>query len=437
MDIAVIGSGIAGLGAAWALARQHRVTVYEAGSHLGGHANTVEIEDRGHAVAVDTGFIVYNERNYPNLVRLFDTLGVRTEPSDMSFSVSVDRGAFEYRARGLGLLAQPSNLARPAYRRMVREIVRFSREAKGLVGAGIRESTGEWLDRAGYSRAFREDFLLPMVACIWSSRLEEMLSYPAATMAGFLDNHGLLDLGDRPQWRTVSGGSREYVRRVAHSLDDVRLGTPVDSLVRLPDGAVVRDEAGRDARFDHVVLATHADTSLAILGDDATDRERDVLGSFRYQENVAVLHRDPSYMPVRRRAWSSWNYLAAGTEQDRRRSVSLTYWMNRLQNLDTERPVFVTLNPSAEPSDAVASFTYHHPQYDRAAVDAQEAIASMQGGQRTWFCGSYCGYGFHEDGLRSGLDVAARLGSPAPWTVPDAVASETLEGELAPAGRSA
>ncbi|MGZ8631257.1 MAG: NAD(P)/FAD-dependent oxidoreductase [Actinomycetota bacterium] len=433
MDIAVVGSGIAGLGAAWALARRHRVTLYEAGSYLGGHANTVEIEDRGHAVAVDTGFIVYNERNYPNLVRLFDTLGVRTEPSDMSFSVSVDRGAFEYRARASGLLAQPSNLARPTFRRMIREIVRFSREAKALVGADIRESTGEWLDRAGYSRSFRDDFLLPMVACIWSSRLEEMLSYPAATMAGFLDNHGLLDLGDRPQWRTVSGGSREYVRLIADSLDDVRLDAPVTSVVRLPGRAVLREADGREVSFDHVVLATHADTSLGILGDDASTEEREVLGAFRYQENLAVLHRDPSHMPVRRRAWSSWNYLAATTEPDRERGVSLTYWMNRLQNLDTERPVFVTLNPVEQPSDTLAAFTYHHPQYDRAAVNGQEAIGFMQGTRRTWFCGSYCGYGFHEDGLRSGLGVAARLGAAAPWSVPETTPGTPI-GDLAPAG---
>jgi predicted NAD/FAD-binding protein len=415
MRIAVVGSGISGMGAAWALARRHQVTVYEADGRLGGHANTAEIDDAGRTVPVDTGFIVYNERNYPNLVRLFASLGVETAPSDMSFSVSLDGGAFEYRARALGLLAQPSNVLRPSYRRMVRDIVRFSREAKALVGSDPVRSTGSWLADAGYSGAFRDRFLLPMVACIWSSNLDDMLSYPAATMAGFLDNHGLLDLGDRPQWRTVRGGSREYVGRLAAGLDDVRLATPVTSVTREPGCVVVGDATGGRERFDHVVLATHADTSLDMLGPDASGEERRLLGAFRYQRNVAVLHHDAALMPRRRRAWSSWNYLARDASAGDAQGVSLTYWMNLLQPLDTERPVFVTLNPIEEPREQVASFLYHHPQYDRAAVEAQAALPSVQGAQRTWFCGSYCGYGFHEDGLRAGLEVAASLGAPAPW----------------------
>ena len=435
MRIAVIGSGISGLGAAWALARRQHVTLYESDDRLGGHANTWEVEDRERIVAVDTGFIVYNERNYPNLVRLFEAVGVATEPSDMSFSVSIGDGAFEYRARALGLAAQPSNLLRPSYLRMVRQIVRFAHDAKSLVGGSIDESTEAWLERKRYSAAFRDDFLLPMVACIWSSNLHQMLSVPAATMAGFLDNHGLLDLGDRPQWRTVTGGSREYVRRVAATIDEVRPGTRVVSVTRGPGSALVRDATGRTERFDLVVLATHADTSLAILGDDATPEERLLLGCFRYQRNVAVLHRDRAFMPKRRRAWSSWNYLARGTAEDGRRAgsngrqeasssddrgVSLTYWMNLLQNLETERPVFVTMNPSRAPRDQVASFSYEHPQYDSAAVEAQAELPALQGARRTWFCGSYQGHGFHEDGLRSGLEVAASLGAPAPWVIEDA-----------------
>lgn len=436
VKIAVIGSGISGLGAAWALSRHHAVTVFEAEDRLGGHANTVEIEDRGRLVPVDTGFIVYNERNYPNLVRLFEATGVATEPSDMSFSVSADRGAFEYRARALGLLAQPSNLLRPSYRRMMREIVRFSREAKALIGRAPAESTADWLERAGYSSAFRDDFLLPMVACIWSSNLRQMLSYPAATMAGFLDNHGLLDLGNRPQWRTVTGGSREYVRRVAASLDDVRLATPIASVQREADLVLVRDPDGHAERFDHVVVATHADTALSMLGRDATPEEHRLLSSFRYQENRAVLHHDPAAMPRRRRAWSSWNYQARERGVGGERAVSLTYWMNLLQNLDTGRPVFVTLNPIEEPRDRVASFVYHHPQYDRASVDAQSALPSVQGVRRTWFCGSYCGYGFHEDGLRAGLGVAASLGAPAPWATEPRVPADvsTIEREPVPVG---
>ena len=415
MRIAVVGSGVAGLGAAWALSRVHDVTVFEAGTYLGGHAHTVEIADRGRSIPVDTGFIVYNEANYPHLVRLFQALEVPTEPSDMSFAVSRGEGAFEYQARALGIFAQPSNLFRRSYRTMVREIFRFTKEAKALVGSDAGESTGEWLERRGFSAALRDDFLLPMVACIWSSSLDDMRSYPAATMAAFLDNHGLLDVLQRPAWRTVSGGSRSYVARVVESLDDVRLATPIEAIMRLGDGVIVRDATGHQERYDHVVLATHADTSLSILGDDASEDERRLLAAFGYTENRAVLHRDAALMPVRRRAWSSWNYLADGGPGEASRAVSLTYWMNRLQNLETERPVLVTLNPLREPRDVIAEYTYHHPAFDRAAVDAQRELPSIQGADRTWFAGSYCGHGFHEDGLRAGLEVAASLGAPAPW----------------------
>lgn len=417
MKIAVVGSGIAGLGAAWALSRCHEVTMYEAGRHLGGHANTAEVEDRGRPVPVDTGFIVYNERNYPHLTRLFAAENVPTEASDMSFSVSVGDGAFEYQGRALGLVAQPSNLTDASYRRMVREILRFTREARELLGSGSRISIGGYLERKGYSSVFRDDYLLPITACIWSSSLDAMLDYPAETMVAFLDNHGLLQVRHRPQWRTVSGGSRAYVQRVAEPFrNGVRLDTPVLQVVRDRDAVTVLDARGGRERFDHVVMATHADTTLALLGAEATSRERHLLGAFRFQENRAVLHHDPSLMPVRRRAWSSWNYLA-----DRRGhggAVSLSYWMNRLQNLRTERPVIVTLNPSREPREAVAEYVYHHPAYDRASVDAQEALPSIQGVERTWFCGSWSGFGFHEDGLRSGLAVAAALGAPAPWWSP-------------------
>jgi predicted NAD/FAD-binding protein len=418
VKIAVVGSGVSGLGAAWALSRTHEVTVFEAAQNLGGHANSVSIEDEGRQVLVDTGFIVYNERNYPNLVRLFEVLGVASEPSDMSFAVSIDRGAFEYGARLSGLLAQPSNLLSPSYLRMVREMVRFCREATALSSssddAAAAMTTGEFLAAGGYSDRFRDDFLLPMVACIWSSNLEAMLSYPAVTMASFLDNHGLLDIGDRPRWRTVTGGSRTYVERIASGLADVRTGDPVVRVDRIEDGVLIHAKSGEAGLFDHVVLATHADTSLAILGEDAVAAERDVLGSFRYQRNIAVLHRDPDLMPVRRRAWSSWNYVARrGSAADS--AVCLTYWMNRLQNLRTRRPVFVTLNPSVEPADVEATFTYHHPAFDAASVRAQTRIPQIQGTRRTWFAGSYCGHGFHEDGLRAGLTVAAALGAPAPW----------------------
>ena len=416
MDIAVIGSGIAGLGAAWALSRSHRVTVYESDDRLGGHANTVDVEDAGRTVPVDTGFIVYNERNYPNLVQLFDHLGVTTEPSDMSFSVSRGGGAFEYQARALGLLAQPTNLADASYRRMIADILRFTRDAARMAQERRGETTRSLLDRMGMSEAFRRDFLLPVVACIWSSSLEAMLDHPAHQLIRFLDNHGLLNVLQRPRWRTVTGGSRSYVTRLAEPIAaGARLRTPVRRVVRGPLGVVVHDERGDADAYDHVVLATHADVTLRLLGHDAAPEEREVLSAFRYQENTAVLHRDATFLPTRRRAWASWNYRSDDLDPDGRERVSLSYWMNRLQNLRTERPVIVTLNPGREPRDVERVLTYAHPRYDAAAIGAQDRVPSLQGVRRTWFCGAWCGAGFHEDGLRAGLEVAARLGAPAPW----------------------
>jgi len=407
------------MGAAWALAAYHEVTVYETEDRLGGHSQTVEVDDDGRAVPVDTGFIVYNEPNYPNLVRLFDALDVPTEWSDMSFAISVGDGAFEYQSRITGLATQPRTLVQPRTWRMIADFRRFCREAPEILSSGTKESLGSYLERRGYSDAFRVDLLLPMTAAIWSSGLDDMLAFPVTTLVRFLSSHALLQVGARPRWRTVSGGSREYVSRLtAGYRDRVRLSTPVIGIDRTLDGVTVRDGHGGVDRFDQVVFATHADTTLRILGPEATAQERDVLGAFRFQDNEAVLHRDPALMPRRRRTWSSWNYLALGRGvPDRTKPVSLTYWMNRLQNLETRRPVFVTLNPIREPRGEVSRFRYAHPQFDRGAMDAQASLATLQGRERTWFAGAWCGYGFHEDGLRAGLEVAAALGAPAPWGV--------------------
>ncbi|MGZ8628562.1 MAG: NAD(P)/FAD-dependent oxidoreductase [Actinomycetota bacterium] len=419
--IAVVGGGIAGMGAAWALDRRHDVALYEAEGRIGGHSNTVEVDDDGRAVPVDTGFIVYNERNYPDLVRLFGALRVPTEWSDMSFSVSVGGGAFEFQSRARGLLTQPSNAVRPGTWRMIQDFRRFCRDAPLVLASGTRESLGSYLERGCYGEEFRLNLLLPVAAAIWSSGLDDMLEFPVTTLVGFLTAHDILQLRSRPRWRTVSGGSREYVRRLtAGYRDRIRLSRPVVGVLRDEDAVWVRDASGGLDRFDEVVFATHPDITLGILGSEATLPERDVLGAFRYQRNEAVLHCDAALMPRRRGVWSSWNYLADGRgEPDRSGPVSLTYWMNRLQNLRTRRPVFVTLNPIREPRGESRSFTYAHPQFDRAALDAQRSIPSIQGRRRTWFAGAWCGHGFHEDGLRSGLDVAAALGAPAPWdTVP-------------------
>ena len=417
MKVAVVGGGISGLGAAWLLSRQHEVTIYEAAHHLGGHSNTVDILVEGRQVPVDSGFIVYNEHNYPNLTRLFDALGVETVESDMSFAVSLDSGAFEYAGDALGFFAQPRNLMRPEFWQLFRDLLRFYREAPQLPERLDldRLTLGQLLSEGGYSDLFARRHILPMAAAIWSSTLDDILAFPARTFVKFFTNHGLFSLGDRPQWRTVLGGSRRYVKALcAPYRNRVRLATPVVAVQRGPDGVRVRDAAGQEQRFDHVVLATHADQALAILGDDATTDERNVLGAFRYQANRAVLHRDPALMPRRRRIWASWNYLGDGDAADR---ISLSYWMNRLQQLETEQDVFVTLNPVREPARSVThgEFTYHHPQFDRNALKAQARLADLQGIHRVWFCGSYCGYGFHEDGLQSGFAVAAALGTPAPW----------------------
>ncbi|MBI3707233.1 MAG: FAD-dependent oxidoreductase [Proteobacteria bacterium] len=425
LEVAVIGGGIAGLGCAWLLGQRHRVTLYEKATRLGGHSNTVTVEFGHRCLAVDTGFIVYNEPNYPNLTRLFAHLGVATQPSDMSFAVSIDRGRLEYGAGDYaGLFAQPKNLVRLQHWRMIADIVRFFREAPRLLAAGDDDPTlGEYLSREMYSRDFLYDHLLPMGAAIWSVPIAEMLKFPARSFVQFFVNHGMLRIDGRPQWRTVTGGSRSYVAALAERFSGtICSGREVQAVRADGDDALVYDGQGGARRFDHVVIAAHADEALAMLARPTAEEER-ILGAFRYQPNLAVLHRDPRLMPRRRRAWASWNYLA---ERDRTFSraedlrVSVTYWMNRLQALDPACPVFVSLNPIRVPRDALtfAAFEYRHPAFDRAALRAQAELANIQGRGGVWYCGSYCGHGFHEDALASGLAVAEALGARRPWAGP-------------------
>ncbi len=422
LDIAVIGSGIAGLGAAWLLSKRHRVTLYEKSGRVGGHANTVDVAVPGGVVPVDTGFIVYNERNYPNLTRLFRHLGVATTASSMSFAVSVDAGRLEYSGGSWGgLFAQPSNLLRPAYLRMLADIVRFFREAPAARFADAEVSLGEWLAARNYCEAFLYDHLLPMAAAIWSVPVRQMLAFPVASFVAFLHNHGLLRLADRPQWRSVDGGSRRYVARILDDFDGRILhGTPVRAVCPGLAGVAVHDAMGGVKQYDQVVIAAHGDEARAML--PAADRDtQSILGAFRYQANTAVLHRDKRLMPRRRRTWSSWNYLAVtgidGARADTAR-VSVTYWMNRLQRIDPRHEMFVSLNPIRAPRDelTVAAFEYSHPAFDAAAIAAQRRLSSIQGRDGIWFCGSYCGFGFHEDALASGLAVAEALGARRPWT---------------------
>ncbi|HEV2560956.1 MAG TPA: FAD-dependent oxidoreductase [Rhizomicrobium sp.] len=414
-DFAVVGSGIAGMSAAWLLSKHHRVTLYERDNRIGGHSHTVEVA----GVPVDTGFIVYNELNYPNLTALFRHLGVATEASTMTFSVSLDSGAFEYAGDLRGLVAQPSNLLKRDYWQMLSEIVRFYREAPALLDArhASEMTLGEYLDRNHYSDAFAHLHLLPMGAAIWSASVDDMRAHPAATFVRFFANHGLLKLNGRPQWRTVRGGSREYVKRLtADYASSVRPGAK--AILRDGAGVTIVDDTGAAHRHDGVVIAAHADQALSMLAEP-TPEERKLLGAFPYRDNLAVLHGDRALMPKRRGVWASWNYLGR-RDAEACADLSVTYWMNRLQNISNRTPLFVTLNPHKMPRDEAIHGAYHcaHPVFNTAALEAQSRLWNLQGAQRTWFCGSYFGSGFHEDALQAGLAAAEDAGGVRrPWNV--------------------
>ena len=418
--IAVVGGGAAGLAAAWLLSRRYEVALFEANERVGGHAHTAHVPWRGGSVPVDVGFIVYNAPTYPNLVAFFAALGVVTEPSDMSFSVSLDGGRLEYVGQDrIGpLFAQRRNLLRPRFLAMLADMVRFYRTAEAENPEDFEDCTvAEYLDRGGYGRAFREQHILPMAAAIWSGNIANMYNLPAITFLRFFQNHGLFRFRGRPQWRTVTGGSQEYVRRVIDAVGAgaIRAATPVQLVRRRDAGVQLRLNDGHTEDFDGVVIATHAPQALSLLAD-ASAEERSTLGAFCTKQNHAVLHSDPSLMPKRRAAWSSWNYLGERGD-DGERATSVTYWMNRLQNLDPALPLFLTLNPMVQPrADLVLGrFEYAHPQFDRAAIAAQARLPALQGARHTWFCGAWQRYGFHEDAVLSAVVVAASLGVAPAW----------------------
>ena len=417
--IAVVGSGIAGTAAAWLLGQRHSVSLFERNDYFGGHTHTVSVEENGQTLAVDTGFIVYNEPNYPHLTGLFDHLGIATRDTEMTFAASVGSPLVEYAGSDLNtLFAQRRNLLSGGFLGMVWDVLRFNRSCKALLGQqGFGDLTvGCLLEQERLGDRFRDHYLLPMAAAIWSCPPRTMLDFPAKSFARFFENHGLLNLHDRPQWKTVEGGSHTYMKRLLADLGPrARSADAAVSVSRKPGGVEVVLDSGRRATFDQVVLACHADEALALLSEPLPS-ERQTLSRFTYQANRALLHTDERLMPKSRRVWSSWNYLADQGD-DQADAVSVTYWMNRLQGLQSTQDYFVSLNPLREPRPfrQITEMTYHHPVFDTEAIQAQGRLPAIQGQDRIWYTGSYFGYGFHEDALRASVELAQRFGVQAPW----------------------
>ena len=413
MRVAIVGAGVSGLVTAHLLQRTHEVTVFEAAGYAGGHANTVTVETETGVHDVDTGFVVFNDRNYPRFERLLARLNVPSQPSTMSFSVSDESGDFEYSgASPNGLFANRAHLVTPSFHRMIADLARFNRDARALLTSREDPSLGRWLEERGYSRAFVERLIVPQVSAVWSADPAQLWSFPARFLVEFFDNHGMLGFGGRPRWRTIRGGSRRYVDALIRPIASrLRLGTPVGAVHRHDDHVTVT--TGRDGpeRFDEVVIAVHADQALAML-TDASDREHELLRAFPYQPNQAVLHSDPRLLPRRRRAWASWNYHLLEEPIGR---PTVTYHMNRLQSLTAGRELCVTLNrtESIDPECVIRRIEYAHPVYTARGVAAQARHGEISGRRRTHFCGAYWGWGFHEDGVASAARVAERLGGEA------------------------
>jgi predicted NAD/FAD-binding protein len=437
MRVAVIGTGIAGNAAAWALSKRYPVTVYDRELRAGGHSHTLTIDYDGTPVAVDIGFIVYNELNYPDLTAFFAHLGVETVESCMSFAVTADAGRFEWKGGGSnwaetarGLFAQKRNVLSPSYLRMLRDILTFNEQSvkDHASGALSTMSLGEYFTWRKFAPRLLTDYLAPMGAAIWSAPAQQMLDFPAENFVAFFNNHRLLQY-DRPVWRTVKGGSKSYVEKLTAAFGEhLRLGCAVTSLERTAHGVVVHDSHGRHETYDHVVVASHSDQALAMLSDPSAE-ETQILGDIGYAPNVVYLHRDVRLMPKRKNAWASWNFLRWQREGSPVNDVAVTYWMNRLQGIADDRPLFVSLNPPFEPDPAL-TFARHicdHPSYNAAAFAAQKRLGEIQGQRHTWFCGAWTGYGFHEDGLRSGLAVAESLGATVPWRAPRPEMAEAAE----------
>jgi len=417
--IAIVGSGISGLGAAYLLHPRHDIVVYESDSRIGGHSRTVTVNYGDRTIPVDTGFIVFNERNYPNLTGLFRHLGVPVQPSTMGFAATILNGWLEWGSQRLSsIFAQRRNLIRPAFYRFIRDVMRFNALALATAEASPGMTLGGLIDRLKLGRWFQDYYILPMGGAIWSCAPSRILSFPALTFTRFFANHGLLTVRGQPQWYTVTGGSQEYVRRLTQSfVHKIKTGCGAARIVRRGGSVDITDTQGVTETYDHVILACHADVAKKLLADQSAE-ETDFLGSFRFQDNRAVLHRDRAVMPKREAAWASWVYRADGIDDEH--AITVSYWMNSLQGIDRRYPLFVTLNPTMQiPPDMIFDeYNFRHPIFDAPAIDAQSKIETVQGIRNTWFCGAYLRHGFHEDGLASAVNVAARLGAHPPWERP-------------------
>lgn len=416
--IAIIGTGISGLGAAYLLHPRHDITVYERDDRIGGHSRTVTIDYAGQRIAVDTGFIVFNERNYPHLTALFRHLGVNVQPSYMGFAATILNGWLEWGSQNLtGMFAQRRNLVRPSFYRLLRDVMRFNALALATAEASPELTLGGLLDRLRLGNWFRQYYILPMGGAIWSCPPQRILKFPAITFTRFFANHGLLSVRGQPQWYTVTGGSKEYVARLTTSFSH-RIRTNCGAVrIRREAGRVhITDDKGHTETYDHLVLACPADIARTLI-DDPSPAETELLSCFRFQDNLAVLHRDHRVMPKRKSAWASWVYRADGIDDEH--AITVSYWMNSLQGIDHRLPLFVTLNPAVEiPQDKVFdTYNFRHPIFDELAIQAQGRLGEIQGDRNTWYCGAYWRHGFHEDGLASAVAVAARLGSEPPWAI--------------------
>ena len=413
MKIAIIGSGISGMAASWLLNKEHEIDLYEKNNYIGGHSNTAEIDYNGKKIAVDTGFIVFNHQTYPNLKALFERLGVKTKKSNMSFSASIDEGKIEYCGQSLAsVFCQKKNIFNYKFLLMIRDILKFNKNAHKILESDENLSLEQFLGELKMGNYFQKFYLLPMSAAIWSCPLEVIKKYPAKSLVRFFLNHGLLKVVNQPQWYSVDGGSREYVKLLCQDFRDrIFLNSKIEKIKKLPDGKL--EVAGKI--YDKVVLACHSNQALEMI-NEFRDESKNLLQKIKYQKNIATLHCDQNLMPKNKKAWASWNYLSSCKDKQNQ-GLALTYWMNLLQGIDENYPLFVSLNSShkIDKNKIFAQFEYEHPIFDQAAIEAQKEFEKIQGLENLYFCGAYLRYGFHEDGLLSAINVASKLGVEMPW----------------------